>query len=289
MRYSILAPAKINLYLDVLSKREDGYHEIKSVMQAISIYDEITLDITNSDKIIIRLNGSEPSLKWDESNLVYKACTLFLNEAKLDGYSFDFYVKKNIPICAGMAGGSTDAAGALLLLNQAFGNRFSIEDLCSLGAKLGADVAFCIRGGTCICEGVGEVLTPLPPLDTMYLVCAIDSSSISTPRAYSLLDEKYGIIVDESSNFKVFLKSAKNKDIHSICSLLFNKFESVIIPLNENIRTIKELLLKNGAIGALMSGSGPSVFGIFETEDAQKNAFFALQREKIRVFLCKSL
>ena len=289
MKYSILAPAKINLFLDVLSKREDGYHEIKSVMQSVSIYDKISLEIQKSISISIRLNGSNPSLKWDESNLVYKACALFLKVSGIDGYSFDFYIEKNIPICAGMAGGSTDAAGVLLLLNQAFDNRFSIDELCAMGSKLGADVAFCIRGGTCLCEGVGEILTPLSPLDGMYLVCAIDSSSVSTPQAYSLLDERYGTDFHESADLGSFLTSVENKDLSSICSHLFNKFESVIAPLNENINRIKDLLVKNGALGALMSGSGPSVFGIFENEIDQKNALFALQKEKITAFSCKSL
>lgn len=289
MEYSILAPAKVNLYLDVLSKRKDGYHEIKSVMQSISLYDEISLKITPSNELRINVSGSNPNLDWNESNLVYKACSLFVKEAKIKSYCFDFYVKKNIPVCAGMAGGSTDAGSTLLLMNDAFGNPFSTDELCAIGAKLGADVAFCIIGGTCLCEGIGDRLTPVSSFAGRYMVCAIDSSSVSTPKAYALLDEKYGTICSESSDIKAFLSHIKNNDLSGIASSLYNKFENVIIPQNENIQKIKNLLLSSGAVGALMSGSGPSVFGIFETENEQKRAFEALESEKIRAFLCKSL
>ncbi len=289
MKHSILAFAKVNLYLDVLSKRDNGYHEIESVMQSISLCDEISLEISVCKGIEIHLNGSDCSLSWDESNLAYKACKLFLDEAKISNHRIDIFVKKNIPISAGMAGGSTDAGGALILLNKAFGEPFSKEKLCELGARLGADVPFCIMGGTCLCQGVGEILTPISSFKDKLMVCAIDSSSVSTPRAYAMLDEKYGTNASRSSDIDAFLTCVKNNNFKGVCSSLFNKFESVIIPTNPSISKIKELLVENGALCALMSGSGPSVFGIFESEADQIRAYNALQDAKIRAFLCKSL
>ena len=289
MKLSILAPAKVNLFLDVLSKREDGYHEICSVMQAVSLYDEIFLQIKKSDSFNIILDGSNKQLRWDGSNLVYKACDLFVKEAGLKGYTFEFYVQKNIPVCAGMAGGSTDAAGALLLLNKAFNNLFSVERLCEIGAKLGADVPFCILGGTCLCRGVGEKIISLKSFSNQYMVCAIDDSSVSTPQAYSMLDEKFGTDCGPSADIDDFLANIATSNAKNVCSALFNKFENVIIPKNPRIQHIKDKMLENNALGALMSGSGPSVFAIFASEADQKSALFALQKEEIQAFLCKSL
>ena len=289
MKYTILAPAKVNLYLDVLSKREDGYHEIESVMQSVSLCDKISIDISKSSELKISIDGTSDAIAWDEKNLAFKACKIFANEAKITNSKIDIFVEKNIPISAGMAGGSTDAGGVLILLNKAFGEPFSRERLCELGASLGADVPFCIVGGTYLCKGVGEVLLPLAPFKDKLLVCAIDSSSVSTPVAYGMLDKKYGTDATSSSDINTFLAYVKNDDLKGVSSSLFNKFESVIIPENPSILKIKDLLLENGALGALMSGSGPSVFGLFGNETDQKRAFDALQKEKIQAFLCKTL
>ena len=289
MKYTILAPAKVNLYLDVLSKREDGYHEIESVMQSVSLCDKISIDISKSSELKISIDGTSDAIAWDEKNLAFKACKIFANEAKITNSKIDIFVEKNIPISAGMAGGSTDAGGVLILLNKAFGEPFSRERLCELGASLGADVPFCIVGGTYLCKGVGEVLLPLAPFKDKLLVCAIDSSSVSTPVAYGMLDKKYGTDATSSSDINTFLAYVKNDDLKGVSSSLFNKFESVIIPENPSILKIKDLLLENGALGALMSGSGPSVFGLFGNETDQKRAFDALQKVKIQAFLCKTL
>lgn len=289
MRYSIDAPAKINLYLDVLSKRENGYHDIKSVMQSVSICDKITISVEKSKNTSITLYGNNNSIAWDESNLVYKACSLFIKEAGIEGYSFTIYVEKKIPIKAGMGGGSTDAAATLNLLNDIFDEKFTEDELCALGARLGADVAFCIKGGACLCEGIGEKLTPVSGLKNVYLLCAIGNSSISTPEAYALLDEKYGTSCTDSASIDEFLTNVKNGDLFRICSGLYNKFESVICPALPEIEKIKSIFMENGALGALMSGSGPSVFGIFDDEDNQMNAFYDLICENFRTFLCKPL
>ena len=289
MRYSINAPAKINLYLDVLSKRENGYHNVKSVMQSISICDEITISVEKSNENSITLYGTGDSVAWDESNLVHKACSLFINEANIQGYSFTIFVEKKIPVKAGMGGGSTDAGATLKLLNDIFDEKFTEDELCAIGAKLGADVAFCIKGGTCLCEGIGEYLTPVFPFNCSHMICAIGSSSISTPEAYALLDKKYGIECDDSADISAFLASVENGNLSAICSRLYNKFETVICPLHPEIDEIKNILKQNGALGVLMSGSGPSVFGIFDSEESQINAYTALLNLDFDAFLCKTI
>ena len=282
--------AKINLFLDVLNKRDDGYHNIKSVMQAISLHDRISLavsDVAGENQIEIHCQNT--SLKCDNSNLIYKAFARFFEKVKMNGKKCIFYLEKNIPISAGMAGGSSNAATALLLLNEALDFPLSQNQLLNIGAKIGADVSFCLTSGTCLCEGVGDIITPISPLKNVYLVCAIDKSSVSTPVAFSLLDKKYGTDCTDSMNIEKMLNAIEKNDLHEICSSLYNKFESVIIPQNQNIQQIKSIMAENGALGALMSGSGPSVFGIFDSEEAQNSAYIALKNDNISAFLCKTI
>lgn len=284
------ANGKINLYLDVLNKRADGYHNIKSVMQSVSLADKITLDISDTvGENEIDIISSDIRLKCDKSNLIYKAWQKFFDATKISGKKCVFTLEKQIPMSAGMAGGSSDCACALSLLNEAFGHPLSINELTLLGSKIGADVAFCLNGGTCICEGIGEIIAPLNSFSDVLLVCAIDESSVSTPVAFSLLDEMYGTDCIDSGDISGVIESIKNRDIMGVASKLYNKFESVIIPQNENVQKIKDIMVNNGAIGALMSGSGPSVFGIFITEKEQNSAFDALKKYGINAFLCKTV
>lgn len=282
--------AKINLYLDVLNKRDDGYHNIKSIMQSISLCDTLSLEVTETNgENNIEILCSDLRLKCDSSNLIYKAFVKFFEKTKIKGKKCVFQLIKQIPISAGMAGGSSNAATTLCLLNEALNFPLTDDELLDLASKIGADVAFCLKGGTCLCEGIGEKITPISPLEGVYLVCAIDKSSVSTPVAFSMLDEKYGVNCYDSSNINKIIQAIEASSLHDVCFSLYNKFESVIIPQNENIQLIKDSLIKNGAIGALMSGSGPSVFGIFENEETQRSAYFALKNDDISVFLCKTL
>lgn len=282
--------AKINLYLDVLNKRDDGYHNIKSVMQSVSLCDTLTIDVfDNNNENEIEIQCQNSTLKCDNTNLIYKACMRFLDATKISGKKIRFTLDKNIPISAGMAGGSSNAATALLLLNEAFNFPLTSDEIFNIGIKIGADVAFCLNGGTCLCEGIGEILTPLKSLKDAYLVCAIDSSSVSTPVAFSMLDEKFGTSCTDSANIVGILEAIKASDICSVCSNLYNKFEFVITEKNKNIQAIKNIMISNGALGALMSGSGPSVFGIFRNENDQKSAYFALKSKNISAFLCKTI
>ena len=290
MIYTKNAYGKINLYLDVLDKRQDGYHNVKSVMQSVSLCDKITLEITDTNgENEVDIISSDIRLKCDKSNLIYKAWNKFFEETKISGKKCVFTLEKNIPMAAGMAGGSSDCASALSLLNEAFDNPLSYEDLIVLGSKIGADVAFCINGGTCICEGIGEKITPLKSFKNALLVCAIDDSSVSTPYAFSLLDEKYGVNCKDSGNIENIIGFINDGKMEDVCSCLYNKFESVIIPKIENVQKIKDMMISNGALGALMSGSGPSVFGIFNDEKSQISAFNVLKNNGINAFLCKTV
>ena len=290
MIYKTNAFGKINLYLDVLHKMENGYHSIESVMQSVSLCDTIVLEMDDCQgENIIEIATSSGKIPNDKTNLVYKCAKSFLSYAKINGKRCIFTVEKRIPVSAGMAGGSSDGAAAIKLLNEAFGNPFSHQELCKLGAKIGADIPFCLTGGTCICRGIGDDITPIQPLKDVFLVSAIDGSSVSTPIAFSLLDEKYGINCTNSKDINPLIEAINNCDVKAISTQLYNKFESVIIPTNPNISNIKSVMLENGAIGTLMSGSGPSVFGIFLDEISQNKAYNALKNCSINAFLCKTV
>ena len=295
MTYEGLAFAKINLYLDVLSKMENGYHNIESVMQSISLCDKITLDIENTDELEINILAKGLTIPNDKTNLIYRATTAFIsylndkNDIKAGHKKYTFFVEKNIPVGAGMAGGSSDCACALKLLNEAYGFPLKDTELLSIGSKIGADVAFCLTGGTAICKGIGDKITSLPSLKDVFLVSAIDNSSVSTPEAFKMLDSKYGTNPAPYGGLEKMSLAVSKGETKSIAACLYNKFESVIAQENENVRLIKETLIENGALGALMSGSGPSVFGIFESQELQLNAFKALKSKEIRAFLCKTV
>ena len=284
------AYGKINLYLDVLNKREDGYHNVKSVMQSVSLCDKITLEVSDiQGENEIDIVSNVECLKCDKSNLIFKAWERFFDYTKITNKRCVFTLEKNIPMAAGMAGGSSDCACALSLLNEVFDYSLSYDEMINLGAKIGADVAFCIKGGTCICEGIGEKLTVLNDFKNALLVCAIDESKVSTPYAFSLLDEKYGTNCTDSGDIDFILEGIKDGNLNTVCENLYNKFESVIIPKIENVQKIKDIMKSSGALGTLMSGSGPSVFGIFPDEKTQNSAFNVLKSNGINAFLCKTV
>lgn len=289
-KYEALAPAKINLFLDVLSKMENGYHNINSIMQSVSLFDKVTLEVSSIEgDNIIEIKTSSELIPNDKSNIVYKVASAILNECNVTNLHCIFTIEKNIPVCAGMAGGSSDGAASMKLLNEALGFPLTQEQLCSIGAKIGADIPFCLTGKTAICQGIGEKITPISHLSDVFIVCGIDNSNVSTPVAFKMLDEKYGTSCLPSGNLEKMVEAISHKNLELIGNLLFNKFESVIVPNNKTVQTIKDIMLKNGALGALMSGSGPSVFGIFYDEISQINAYNQLKSSSIRAFLCKTI
>ncbi len=286
------ANAKINLYLDVLSKREDGFHEIKTVMHSLRFCDEITVTSVPAEKTCVKLNviGAR-FLPTDNRNIAVKAAHLFLEKAKLNA-EVTITLLKRIPIAAGLAGGSSDAAAVLRAMNKIHSKLFSIPALSALAAELGSDVAYCLYGKTALCEGRGEKITRLPVTVSSAFVIAIANERVSTPAAYKELDSVYSDFssVDKSAveeRYNLLIDSIKEGKIDP--NGLFNVFEKAVLPHCEGAAKIKGELIRLGAKGALMSGSGPSVFGVFDNIEEAKAACYALRQMKFRAYYAGSV
>ena len=270
------AYAKINLYLDVVAMRPDGFHDIKSVMHTVSLCDEITVKYAPSSKTSIKISVTgNKFLPLDNKNLAYKAAALFLERLSLSA-DIEISIVKNIPVAAGLAGGSADAAAVLKTMNKVFGRAFSEKALYSIAAELGSDIPFCLYGKTALCEGRGEIMTKLPDGISSVFVIAVGNEHISTPSAYKKLDEIFSSF-DGSVNTggdKYYDKLMEDIKIGKLSeNSLFNVFEAAVLPTCPYASKIKEELLRLGASAALMSGSGPSVFGLFDDkQDAQRAA-----------------
>lgn len=255
------AYAKINLGLDVVRKREDGYHEVRMIMQTVKLFDKLTFRLIDEDEIRIRTNLG--FLAVDENNLVYKAVKLLKDTYGVNkGMDIDLF--KVIPVAAGMAGGSTDCATALFGAARLFDLHLSKKELMELGVKLGADVPYCVKRGTALSEGIGEVLTPLPPMPDCTILIAKPPISVSTKFVYEHLDSKDGY---DHPDIDGMISSIKDGDLKGIADKLGNVLETVTIPEYPVIEEIKNYMKEQGALNAMMSGSGPTVFGIFEDEE----------------------
>lgn len=283
------ANAKINLFLDVTGRRSDGYHELHSCMQTVDLCDTIRAEILPAKETTIRLTCSAGQLPVDERNLAYRAAALFLSEQKITDCDLRLHVEKRIPLSAGLGGGSADAAAVLRLLNRYYDSPLTEQQLCLMGAKLGADVPFCITGGTCRCEGVGEVLTPVSCLPDYSVVVAKDGDGVSTPQAFALLDEKYGDFsgYEPADPFAIYA-ALSGGDVRALSNSIFNVFEDVIFPIRPRANYIKDFLLSHGAICAQMSGSGPSVFGIFLSDARAGVCAAELRRQGIFAAACRT-
>ena len=261
------ALAKINLGLDVVRRREDGYHEVRMVMQTIHLYDKLEIVKKKEEGIAITSNLSY--VPTNENNLVYKAGKLLMDEFGIkEGVSVDLH--KRIPVAAGMAGGSTDAAAMLYGMNQIFDLGLSKQQLMDRGVKIGADVPYCLMRGTALAEGIGEKLTALAPMVKCPVLIAKPQISVSTKFVYQNLK------LDENTihpDIDLLVKNIKNKDLSAIAGCMGNVLESVTIPEYPIIARIKEQMMKSGAINAMMSGSGPTVFGLFEDEETARKAY----------------
>ncbi len=269
------AYGKINLGLDVLRRRPDGYHEVKMIMQMVDIFDELTMIEEEENAIHITTDHAE--LPNDEHNLIYKAIIKY-RERTGDTKGVCVSLRKNIPIAAGMAGGSTDAAAALILYNTLCGEKLTQKELCGVGVKVGADVPYCILGGTMLSEGIGEILTPLPAPPEAYLVIAKPEISVSTKYVYEHLDLA---ALPGHPDIDGMRKALEEKDLGGICERMENVLESVTVEKYPVIAKIKQLLLESGAENALMSGSGPTVFGIFTSKEKAEAAGEKLEQEKL--------
>ena len=268
---SLKALAKINLGLDVVRRREDGYHEVRMIMQTIQLYDRLDIKRTQEPGIQIQTNLS--FLPVNENNLIYKAAKLLMDEFSItDGVSVK--LDKRIPVAAGMAGGSTDAAAMLIGVNRLFSLGLTKRELMERGVQIGADVPYCIMRGTALAEGIGEALSPLPPMVKCPVLIAKPSISVSTKFVYQNLK------LDDTTihpDIDRLIDDIKAKNLHDIAAHMGNVLETVTIPNYPVIDEIKKHMLSNGALGAMMSGSGPTVFGLFDNEDTAKKAYKAMR------------
>ena len=260
------ALAKINLGLDVVRRREDGYHEVRMVMQTIHLYDQLLIQKSETPGIQIHSNLS--FLPVNENNLVYKAGKLLMDEFDIQtGVSVE--LNKHIPVAAGMAGGSTDAADMLYGMNQLFGLKLKRKDLMERGVQIGADVPYCIMRGTALAEGIGEKLSSLPPMVKCPVLIAKPAVSVSTKFVYQNLK------LNEQTphpDIDALITDIRNSDLDNICADMGNVLETVTIPNYPVIAQIKEQMLKSGAKASMMSGSGPTVFGLFGDEETAQRA-----------------
>ena len=268
---SLKALAKINLGLDVVRRREDGYHEVRMIMQTIQLYDRLDIKRTQEPGIQIQTNLS--FLPVNENNLIYKAAKLLMDEFSItDGVSVK--LDKRIPVAAGMAGGSTDAAAMLIGVNRLFSLGLTKRQLMERGVQIGADVPYCIMRGTALAEGIGEALSPLPPMVKCPVLIAKPSISVSTKFVYQNLK------LDDTTihpDIDRLIDDIKAKNLHDIAAHMGNVLETVTIPNYPVIDEIKKHMLSHGAVGAMMSGSGPTVFGLFDDEDTAKKAYKAMR------------
>lgn len=289
----IKAPAKINLTLDVTGKRSDGYHELKMIMQTVSVYDELMISLiphtASKDPITLKMNRELPDKIPPEKNIVYKAAMLMKKNFSIS-MDFEIYLKKNIPAAAGLAGGSSDCAATLIAINKICKLGLSEEELCRLGVTLGADVPYCIKKGTMLSEGIGDILTPITSLPNIWLVLVKPDISVSTAYVYKHLDIA-GINIRPDTD--KMITAIQNRDISCMASCLCNVLETVTIPKYPVIEDIKTFLINNGASGALMSGSGPTVFGMFtdkeKADTAYKKALDCQQYAGYDIILCHTV
>ncbi len=265
MEIKVKAYAKINLMLDIVAARTDGYHDLFMIMQSIGIYDTVTVTQTKSKKITI--SCTEKGIPLDETNIAFKAADAFFKAAKIKNNGINIDIVKRIPHAAGLAGGSADGAGVLVALNELTGAGFTEDELCSIGVKIGADVPFCIRGGTLLAQGIGDVLNKVKPLRKCYILIAKPDVGVNTAYAYRRFDQCGKVHTPDKFGM---LCAMQGRDLADIAGRMENVFEQFIDVVNKV--DIKNIMRDNGALGVCMSGSGPTVFGIFDNKENAVNA-----------------
>ena len=269
------APAKINLLLDIIKLLPNGYHSLFMVMQSVDLCDEVEVTLRDDGKIT--LECSEKALPTDEKNIAYKAAVKFFEASNLN-FGADIKLTKNIPFEAGLAGGSTDAAAVLKALNTLCKTKLTNEELCRIGVKLGADVPYCIMRGTVLAEGIGEILTPLPAMPKCAILIAKPNISVSTKMVYEALDAKE---IERHPDIEGILDGLEKGDLARVASSMGNVLEAVTIERYPVIEEIKTAMKEEGALNAMMSGSGPTVFGIFEDKTKAREAQQHLRQKRL--------
>lgn len=283
MFISVKAPAKINLTLDALHKRPDGYHELEMVMTTVDLYDRI--DLYNRDDSVITLESSSGFVPQDERNLAYRAAVLLREKAGIKR-GVHIYIDKHIPVAAGLAGGSSDAAATLRGLNQLWGIGFSQEELKVIGAEIGSDVPFCIYSKTALAKGRGEILTPLSPPPACWVVLAKPDHGVSTADVFKHLQVGN---IDEHPQTEKMIDALEKQDYELMVKYLGNVLEPVTIEMYGTVKKLKEKMQLFGADGVLMSGSGPTVFGLVKQEYRVKRIVNSLKGFCQQVFAVRML
>ena len=268
------AYAKLNISLDVSKPREDGYHDMVMVMQTVTLCDDITIRLLESGPVTASSNLRY--IPGDDRNLAVKAAKLYLKKTGREQLGAKIHIQKRIPVGAGMAGGSSDAAAVLRGLNTAFGNELSRNDLMILAGETGSDVAFCLLGGTALAEGRGEILTPLRPFPACFFVICKPEYSVSTPELFQALDKMKIRVHPDTQGL---LEAVKTADLKQICRRMYNVFEDVPDRRMKTIAEIKRKLMNAGAQGAVMTGTGSAVFGVFRDENKAEKAAEGLGKE----------
>ncbi|WP_100374378.1 4-(cytidine 5'-diphospho)-2-C-methyl-D-erythritol kinase [Bacillus sp. FJAT-45037] len=270
MKCSVKAPAKINLSLDAIRKREDGYHEVEMIMTTVDLADRIDLTSTEDGKINVEV--SEGFVPSDQRNLAYQAAAL-LKEKYQVKQGVSIYITKRIPVAAGLAGGSSDAAATLKGLNTLWSLGLSMDELATLGAEIGSDVSFCVYGGTALATGRGEIIKHIDSPPPCWVILAKPPMGVSTADVYKRLK------VDqiEHANTEKMIEAIKQQDFNAICANLHNVLETVTLDLHPDVRHIKEQMQRFGANGVLMSGSGPTVFGLVQKQSRLHRVYNGLR------------
>lgn len=281
MTYTYNAPAKINIGLDVVRKRTDGYHDLRMIMQTISLFDTLSVDVDNEDDGRgIRMTCSNSALPTDSGNLVVRAVNMLTEEFNINA-GITLHLEKRIPVSAGMAGGSSDAAAAFMAINDIFGLGLSKRRLMERAVKLGADIPYCIMQGTALSEGIGDILTPIPPLDGIYILVATPDINVSTGFVYSNLRLDGSTVHPDIDGI---VRAMQDNDAGKVGRLLGNVLETVTVPAYPVIEDLKRTMKEHGAAGSLMSGSGPTVFGIYADEEQALKASDICRKKFAGVF-----
>jgi 4-diphosphocytidyl-2-C-methyl-D-erythritol kinase len=276
------AYAKINISLDVVGKREDNYHLLRMIMQNIDLYDEIEIDKIESG---IELQCDKKFIPTDYRNLAYKAAEVFMDTYKLKG-GVSINIKKNIPVSAGLAGGSTDCATVLKLMNKIYDVNASDEELIEIGVNLGADVPYCIKGGTALCEGIGEKITELKSFKNHILILVKPPFSVSTKEVYKAFELDKARIHPST---QLLIKAMEEDNLKFVSTNMKNLLENVTIRNNRSIAVIKEKMLQFGSLGSMMSGSGPSVFGFFDDMIKAQKCYEEMKIKYKDVFITRTI
>lgn len=283
--FTIQAPAKLNLTLDVLGRREDGYHDLKMVMQSITLADRLTLRPGRAPGI--QVSSSFHFLPTGEKNLAGKAAVCFYQALGRPARDLDISITKHVPVCAGMAGGSSDAAAVLRALNRLEGDPFSPEELAHVGEAVGSDVPYCVLGCTALAQGRGEVLTPLSPLPHCWVVACKPDFPVSTPELFARIDS---CRIRRRPDADGLMAALEQGDLMEVARRMYNVFEDVL-PERQLARVadIKNTLIQQGALGANMSGTGPTAFGLFSSQSQARAAYDVLKQRYQEVFLAETV